>query len=947
MKIKLSIPLFFLLLNCFQVNSQCRERDSLALVAFYNATDGANWTNTWDLSTPIDTWYGVSLDGNECLNCLELDGNLNNCSPLGPNTGNNLSGTLPPEIGDWIDIEYLLLGKNNGLNGSLPDELYNLTNLKKLRISGTSITGSISADIGNLSQIQELFLQSNNLSGTLPTELGDLTSVKWLYLGQNNFTGTIPESLGNLLAVTNFVIHYNNLSGELPISLGYLPNVSEFRLNSNNLTGCFPWSYTVLCDRPNSGNFQFNNNTGLPGGGNWDDFCSIQTGICAATCDDGFLNGDETDIDCGGSCDICPDCNDGIQNGNETGIDCGGPDCISCNAHPLETWIWDHPEVGESIKWMVDKNSNTIENYFEWNSTLKNNLHSLYDDLLLGNYPTFPDPLNNINNDAINSCITVISDNDASDVYFSFLATSLYHEIQNTFEWSILDFSTQSLNVMYDWAEYFYIANGLITNFQNQFVVGINSTPAPPDYLEANFFSEFNIIDETAKGTYGHVLDFVRDSMLHYTSGCYNHWQYYGDPPMSRIIEGTYKETGGNFGHWSKGCHGTVSFTKWLGFWMNIPVIDDYVGVGHRIAILPSLDSLFITHGDDPYNAGSKQPSIKGRHMLVNKAHFEDTFGDGSYSQELNSNVGRRVNEIALNNLPNSYLSAYCGDYNATGNTGIDNYLANGYAGLANKFVPEMLEAIHFWDRIHLELQSNSNYDWCFSGFTEPIDYEAHGIMWEYLDNAVANVDSSVYKVDLPNDMYGVSSQCISDGDWVEAVIYNADEETWFGLSNANVPLSYQDMDFAIRSINNSFECYKNGTMVASMQDTFGMSVNWLKIDLESNLVKFELNGFVKYQSSGSIGNYNIYIGGTDTESEINNIYSSSTQTIGCCPPNYTNHNNPILNNIYKAENLLNSEGLVPNDGNVLFKAGAEVSLDPGFESEVGSTFEVKTGGCN
>ena len=58
-------------------------------------------------------------------------------------------------------------------------------------------------------------------------------------------------------------------------------------------------------------------------------------GSCAAcaTCDDGIQNGDETGIDCGGSCAACPTCNDGILNGDETGIDCGGscPACISCN----------------------------------------------------------------------------------------------------------------------------------------------------------------------------------------------------------------------------------------------------------------------------------------------------------------------------------------------------------------------------------------------------------------------------------------------------------------------------------------------------------------------------------------------------------------------------------------------------------------------------------------
>ena len=49
------------------------------------------------------------------------------------------------------------------------------------------------------------------------------------------------------------------------------------------------------------------------------------------TCDDGIQNGDETGIDCGGSCpDICPTCDDGIQNQGEEGIDCGGPNCAPC-----------------------------------------------------------------------------------------------------------------------------------------------------------------------------------------------------------------------------------------------------------------------------------------------------------------------------------------------------------------------------------------------------------------------------------------------------------------------------------------------------------------------------------------------------------------------------------------------------------------------------------------
>ena len=73
-----------------------------------------------------------------------------------------------------------------------------------------------------------------------------------------------------------------------------------------------------------------------------------------ATCTDAVKNGEETDVDCGGSCgqcddgkacevrgdcasDVCkggkcitPVCDDEAKNGSETDVDCGGPDCPRC-----------------------------------------------------------------------------------------------------------------------------------------------------------------------------------------------------------------------------------------------------------------------------------------------------------------------------------------------------------------------------------------------------------------------------------------------------------------------------------------------------------------------------------------------------------------------------------------------------------------------------------------
>jgi hypothetical protein len=83
---------------------------------------------------------------------------------------------------------------------------------------------------------------------------------------------------------------------------------------------------------------------------NWSAICTFNsddptTGQCSTpdvpTCEDGIQNGDETGIDCGGSCAACeqeetPTCEDGIQNGDETGIDCGGS-CAACEQEETPT----------------------------------------------------------------------------------------------------------------------------------------------------------------------------------------------------------------------------------------------------------------------------------------------------------------------------------------------------------------------------------------------------------------------------------------------------------------------------------------------------------------------------------------------------------------------------------------------------------------------------------
>ena len=58
--------------------------------------------------------------------------------------------------------------------------------------------------------------------------------------------------------------------------------------------------------------------------------CDDETNAGGVSCFNGIKDGDETGVDCGGSCVPCATCDDGIKNGDETGIDCGGSSCEPC-----------------------------------------------------------------------------------------------------------------------------------------------------------------------------------------------------------------------------------------------------------------------------------------------------------------------------------------------------------------------------------------------------------------------------------------------------------------------------------------------------------------------------------------------------------------------------------------------------------------------------------------
>ena len=202
--------------------------DRAALVALYNATGGANWTDNtnWLSNEPLSSWYGVTTDANGRVASINL-------------SNNNLRGTIPAELGNLTNLQYLFLD-NNQLSGEIPAELGSLTSLQSLWLNGNQLSGEIPAELGSLTSLQYLFLWGNELSGEIPAELGSLTSLLQLNLRQNMLSGEIPEALGSLTNLQQLNLRQNMLSGEIPEALGSLTNLQQLNLRQNMLSGEIP-----------------------------------------------------------------------------------------------------------------------------------------------------------------------------------------------------------------------------------------------------------------------------------------------------------------------------------------------------------------------------------------------------------------------------------------------------------------------------------------------------------------------------------------------------------------------------------------------------------------------------------------------------------------------------------------------------------------------------------
>ncbi|CAJ2659544.1 unnamed protein product [Trifolium pratense] len=144
--------------------------------------------------------------------------------------GQNLPGTLPPELTRLRYLQTIALGGNR-LTGPIPVEIANISTLQYLELTGNQMSGNITPELGNLAQIQSLRISSNNFSGELPVTLAKLTTLQDFRIEDNRFFGKIPDYIQNWSRIKTLVIQGSGLSGPIPSGISLLTNLTDLRIS--------------------------------------------------------------------------------------------------------------------------------------------------------------------------------------------------------------------------------------------------------------------------------------------------------------------------------------------------------------------------------------------------------------------------------------------------------------------------------------------------------------------------------------------------------------------------------------------------------------------------------------------------------------------------------------------------------------------------------------------
>mmetsp|Transcript_18389 Transcript_18389/g.27324 ORF Transcript_18389/g.27324 Transcript_18389/m.27324 type:complete len:505 (-) Transcript_18389:742-2256(-) len=227
------------------------------LMVFYFSTSGPSWhehaEHNWlegEVCASIH-WKGVSCTYENEVRALAFDnegldgtipdeiGHLTKLENLVLKNHQKLTGSIPTTIGNLKRLGQLGL-YNNGLIGGLPRELYDATYLNYINLENNQLIGGLTLAIEKLRNLEKLILFNNKFSGGVPFTQLARTGIRLLGLSGNDFEGTLPESIQDLPLLEYLYLDGNRFRGTLPSTIGKLRLLKSLMLDSNEFTGELP-----------------------------------------------------------------------------------------------------------------------------------------------------------------------------------------------------------------------------------------------------------------------------------------------------------------------------------------------------------------------------------------------------------------------------------------------------------------------------------------------------------------------------------------------------------------------------------------------------------------------------------------------------------------------------------------------------------------------------------
>ncbi|XP_015163617.1 probable LRR receptor-like serine/threonine-protein kinase At1g56140 [Solanum tuberosum] len=144
--------------------------------------------------------------------------------------GNAFEGPIPASFSNLTTLTDLRISDLSNGSSSL-DFLRNMKSLSKLVLRNNNISGSIPSNIGEYHSLSLLDLSFNNLTGRIPDALFNLTSLTHLFLGDNKLTGALPAQ--KIRSLQTIDLSYNELSGNFP---SWINENLQLNLVANNFT---------------------------------------------------------------------------------------------------------------------------------------------------------------------------------------------------------------------------------------------------------------------------------------------------------------------------------------------------------------------------------------------------------------------------------------------------------------------------------------------------------------------------------------------------------------------------------------------------------------------------------------------------------------------------------------------------------------------------------------